>query len=278
MTAPMDNNGDQISVGGWLRGAREDRGESLDDVARVTRIGKGYLEAIELGELHKLPSEAYARGFVRLYAHHLGLSGDEAVARLQGRGGSSAVIRGAVAADTPGGEHAAIRAASGIPRRWAIPVALLIFLLLFATFSRMRNDDSGTVPPVPLTPSQPAPSTPQPPATVVAPAGEATQSAPPAAAGPGTMPAEPAQPEGIILRLKAVQAGKLHITIDGSVSQEYDLNVGDLVEWKAEKMFLLELDNAGSVEGDLNGRPLQPLGEPGRAAHLIIGADGVRQQ
>jgi hypothetical protein len=68
------------------------------------------------------------------------------------------------------------------------------------------------------------------------------------------------------------------MTIDGVASQEYGLNVGDLMEWKAEKMFLLELDNAGSVEGDLNGRPLQPFGELGRAVHLVISAEGVRQE
>jgi hypothetical protein len=81
---------------------------------------------------------------------------------------------------------------------------------------------------------------------------------------------------GIVLRLKAVSNGRLHITIDGSVSQEYDLVSGDMVEWKAEKMFLLDLENAGSVEGELDNTPLKSFGPAGKAAHLIIRQNGVQ--
>lgn len=272
----MDENGESGSLGSWLQSARESRGESLDDVARVTRIGKGYLEAIELGEMHKLPSEAYARGFVRLYATHLGLSGDEAVARLQGgQAASSTPQQNSPPVDTPRAETP-VRGAGTRYQRWAIPLTLLFFLLVFATFSRLKRDSAAPVATVPSEKQLPAPATEQlPPAAPVVPV---QPGASPVAAEPTTPPAEPAPSDGIILRLKAVQPGKLHITIDGAVSQEYDLNVGDLVEWKAEKMFLLELDNAASVEGDLNGKPLKPFGEPGKAAHLSVGVDGVRQE
>ena len=67
------------AVGAWLKAAREMKGESLNDISLVTRIGKSYLEAIEDGLLAKLPSTAYTRGFIRLYAAHLGLSPDEAI-------------------------------------------------------------------------------------------------------------------------------------------------------------------------------------------------------
>ncbi len=274
----MDNNADIGAVGAWLRGARESRGESLDDVARVTRIGKGYLEAIELGEMHKLPSEAYARGFVRLYATHLGLSGDEAVARLKGKGEQPSVVHAAEDAPVTTRDEGRIRPVNGTSRRWAIPLALFVVLLGFALVSRMNSRGTVPVAPAPPAPSPQIPDAGRVPAAPVPQGEQVRQAAPTEGAEPAPVPAEAAPSEGIILRLKAVQTGKLHITIDGAVSQEYDLNVGDLVEWKAEKMFLLELDNAGSVEGDLNGRPLQPLGEPGRAAHLVIGADGVRQQ
>ena len=70
------------SVGAWLKDAREERGITLDEVARVTRIGKNYLEAIEEGDLGKLPSQAYTRGFIRLYAAHLGLSPEKALAMM----------------------------------------------------------------------------------------------------------------------------------------------------------------------------------------------------
>lgn len=277
MTACMDENGESCSLGSWLRSVRESRGESLDDVARVTRIGKGYLEAIELGEMHKLPSEAYAKGFVRLYATHLGLSGDEAVARLQGRQIAAAGVSTADLAGDAVRVESLRHGSGGRYRRWAIPLTLLFFLLIFATFSRLRNDNQSSLPSVPAK-TQPSTSTAEQRQPAVVPVGQGQAGTSPVAPEPAMPPAETAPPEGIILRLRVVQPGKLHITIDGAVSQEYDLNEGDLVEWKAAKTFLLELDNAASVEGDLNGKPLKPFGEPGRPAHLSIGADGVRQE
>jgi len=276
----QDENNDADSVGSWLQNARESRGESLDEVSRVTRIGKGYLIAIEQGEMHKLPSEAYAKGFVRLYATHLGLSGDEAVARLSG---VQAPVAGNQSESVP--RPAAVVGTKDAPgrsgfRRWGIPLTLLFFLIVSALILRQRDDEPKPPPvAVPVVQPQPSPGaqiTPQP----ASPTGEPVSPQPPAVESSDTAASatESIQTGGIILRLKAVQTGKLHITIDGAVSQEYDLNVGDLVEWKAEKMFLLDLDNAGSVEGELNGRPLQPFGEQGRAAHLVIRADGIHNE
>ncbi len=278
MSSP-DDNIEVHSVGSWLQSVRESRGESLDEVSRVTRIGKNYLIAIEEGELHKLPSEAYAKGFIRLYATHLGLSGDEAVTRLSG---VQAPAAGTQSENKT--RPTAVDEAKGLPgrsgyRRWGIPLTLLFFLVVSALILRQRGDEPGQPAAVPVVPQQPSPgigTTPQ----VAPPAGAPLPAPPPSVeSGDTTVPAtEPVQAGGIVLRLKAVQTGKLHITIDGAISQEYDLNVGDLVEWKAEKMFLLDLDNAGSVEVELNGKPLKPLGEQGSAAHLVIRADGIHHE
>lgn len=279
MVSISDENNEVHSVGNWLQSARESRGESLDDVSRVTRIGKSYLVAIEQGEMHKLPSEAYAKGFVRLYATHLGLSGDEAVARLSGFQAPVASTRNENALCP-----AAVVGKKDVPcsngyRRWGIPLTLLFFLIVSALVLRQKGDEPRPLVAVPVVPSQPAAESRISPPSA-SPAGEPLITPPPSAEPADTTAPETrsVQTEGIILRLKAVQTGKLHITIDGAVSQEYDLNVGDLVEWKAEKMFLLDLDNAGSVEGDLNGKPLKPLGEQGSAAHLVIRADGVNTE
>lgn len=54
-----------------LKDEREKQGLKLEDIARSTRIKKGYLVAIEEGRFHDLPSEAYALGFVKNYAGFL---------------------------------------------------------------------------------------------------------------------------------------------------------------------------------------------------------------
>ncbi len=63
-------------VGARLREARVQRGMDLAEVAASTKIQVRFLHAIEDEEWDLLPSDFYARSFVRTYAAHLGL--DEA--------------------------------------------------------------------------------------------------------------------------------------------------------------------------------------------------------
>ena len=68
-------------VGALMRSAREGLGDDLADVSRMLRIRLPHLQAIEDGRFEDLPGPAYAVGFVRTYAEHLGLDGDEIVLR-----------------------------------------------------------------------------------------------------------------------------------------------------------------------------------------------------
>jgi transcriptional regulator with XRE-family HTH domain len=61
------------SVGEILRHAREDQKLTLEQVARDIHIRTRFLEALEATDLQALPSLAQSRGFLRLYAEHLGL-------------------------------------------------------------------------------------------------------------------------------------------------------------------------------------------------------------
>ncbi|GAB4581315.1 MAG: hypothetical protein Fur0022_40620 [Anaerolineales bacterium] len=60
-------------VGQQLRQARQSKNLSLEQISRVTYIRVSYLEALEAGQLERLPSPAQARGFLRTYAKQLGL-------------------------------------------------------------------------------------------------------------------------------------------------------------------------------------------------------------
>ena len=60
-------------VGEALRQAREARELSLLQVAQALHIKPHYLEALEREDWDALPSRAHARGFLRVYAAHLGL-------------------------------------------------------------------------------------------------------------------------------------------------------------------------------------------------------------
>lgn len=74
-----------LSVGSYLRELRERRGVSLDEIARVTRVGRSYLEALEAGDFAKLPAPVFTRGFIRAYCQALGEPLEDALARYENR-------------------------------------------------------------------------------------------------------------------------------------------------------------------------------------------------
>ncbi len=71
------------SAGDALRQQREALGLNFSDVAGALRIKPAYLAAIEEGRPDRLPGPAYAAGFVRAYADHVGLDGAEILRRFR---------------------------------------------------------------------------------------------------------------------------------------------------------------------------------------------------
>ena len=64
-------------IGKILKETRIDKGYTLDDLQQTTKIQKRYLQAIEDGNTDILPGRFYARAFVKQYADHVGLDGEE---------------------------------------------------------------------------------------------------------------------------------------------------------------------------------------------------------
>lgn len=67
------------SIGDKLRTNREERGYSIEQVARDTHITKRYLEALEEENFTIFPGESYLLGFLRNYSNYLGLNEGEMV-------------------------------------------------------------------------------------------------------------------------------------------------------------------------------------------------------
>ena len=66
-----------------LRRCREFHNMSIEDAAEATKIGKNYLRALENDRHAEFASPAYLKGFLRIYANHLGLHADELLQMLQ---------------------------------------------------------------------------------------------------------------------------------------------------------------------------------------------------
>jgi cytoskeletal protein RodZ len=258
-------------VGAFLREIRESRGLTLEDAAAVTRIGKNYLLAIEEGTYEKLPSSAYVKGFLRVYAGYLGLSGDEIIARFEPAVASrSGMAHEQAGSPTTSPREKRTRRKSGDRARWLASTILLLLVIAAAYLFEEKTER-----PNPPAPPQSVPLATAPVAAIQPPRTSTTSAVSPAAVVTPQAESPPASVEspsrGIILRLKVSQDSSLNITID-DFSQQYDLKAGDLIEWKADRQFILDLGNAGGVEAELNGRTLKPLGEKGQPAHVVLKA------
>lgn len=259
------------TVGSFLRDNREARGIALEEAVRVTRIGKNYLTALEDDRYDALPNSAYVTGFLRAYASFLGLSGDEIVGMYK----RSLTSASSLPAEENNESYAPEAGELKDSRRshWFVPVILLIFVLAAAYIFDGKGPKPGkssypAVAPTAMPGVEPAqlasPALPKHAAPAdVSPANEK-----------GDLQAAGAELHGggIVLKLKVNQDSWLNITIDGAVSQQYDLKAGDLIEWKGDNVFVLDLGNAGGIEAEFNGKPLKPFGETGNPLHMVLKA------
>ncbi len=64
-------------LGGKLKNEREAKGFSLEKISDELRIPLKFLEGMERNDFTGFPGPTYERAFLRTYAKHLGLNGDE---------------------------------------------------------------------------------------------------------------------------------------------------------------------------------------------------------
>src|SRR5436305_10321913 len=127
-------------IGERLRAAREEKGLSLDDVARQTRIPIRHLEHIERGEWDALPAITYSVGFARSYANAVGLDGPAVGAELREQlGGARSNVAGPAAYYEPADP-------ARVPPRSIAIVAAILAVLLVAGYLVWRHQAVGNAP------------------------------------------------------------------------------------------------------------------------------------
>jgi cytoskeleton protein RodZ len=273
------------SPGAILRRCREYHELSLAEAEESTKIGANYLLALEEDQISQFSSLAYLKGFLRIYATYLGLNPDDMI-RLYEKLYAARSGGGGQTSDTAGVNTPAPR--RKIPlQKLVMPAVILVLILITAAIINRSNKPA-------LRPTLPAPAAPS---TAMVPVQKTNSSA--RQPGPEKAPEEPAVEQkpaeppatardraqkpvaegtrGFVVRLKVTQSGTLTVTIDGSTSQAYDLAVGDIIEWKADRNITLEMSNAGGVEAELNGRQLKPFGQLGKSATVVLDSEGIRQ-
>lgn len=261
------------SVGTRLRQCREARHLTLEEAAEATKISKAYLAALEEDRFQDLPAPAYLQAFIRTYAVYLGLPAEELLSRLN-------------AAQQPGFSE---QQQNGMPQRtrlfrWELlllPVLLLGALLVSTLF---QHTSSTPRPRLLLKPAEPQPALssaksvalqPRISSTALSPAVTAVQPSLKPESSVEQVPTVPRAAAGLLLSMRVKRHSTVTVTIDEGASQGYELEAGDRIEWKAARVIALDLSDVGSVELDLDGKPVALSGQAGRSAYITLDANGI---
>jgi cytoskeletal protein RodZ len=296
------------SIGEILRRERLKRNLDLGQIAQELKIAPRFLEAIEAGQLDKLPGGIFTKSFTLQYARLLGLDEEKIAGELQRTLDPPPEFPAAVEAPNPA--DSAIR----VPRveewesvgesrfRWssslsAAALVVVVMLLcsglyaLYAWWQRAHRPVAAhqsppiaavqqAPPPAPVQQAPPpqvqpstAPTGTQPSSGAPAPAPSTEQPAPPVA--PPPLPVAGAHPNAPVrVELTADEPVWVLVRSDGKYFFSGTLGAKESRAFEATSTVLLRLGNAGGVTITLNGKPVGPVGPKGQVRTVQFTSGG----
>jgi cytoskeleton protein RodZ len=299
------------SIGEILRRERLKRNLELGQIAQELKIAPRFLEAIEAGQLDKLPGRLFTKSFTIQYARLLGLDEEKIAGELQRTLDPYPEVPASVEAPKPA--DSAIRVprveeweAVGDSRfRWsssslsaaALVVAVMLLCsglyALYAWWQRAHRPVAvhqsppiaavQPAPPPPLVqPAPPAASVQQSPSPAVQPSTAPTGTQPPSAApAPTPSTEQPAPPVAgahpnapVRVELTADEPVWVLVRSDGKYFFSGTLGAQESRAFEATSTVLLRLGNAGGVTITLNGKPVGPVGPKGQVRTVQFTSGG----
>jgi cytoskeleton protein RodZ len=298
------------SFGARLKQERLQRGITLDEISLSTKIGTRMLRALEEEHFDQLPGGIFNKGFVRAYAHFLGIDEEEAIADYLVASGATQLETKTEPAEISVQEirAAADEPSANLPWGW-FAVALLIIAIGFAVWG-FYSRDAGAGAKKSAQPARVQETVPASNSTVVASStndsvtsSKATMP-PKAAAGlPSGSPASPGAPAGstartvvpasslrtdspaakipaaaspLVLLIRARGDSWLSISVDGEVTTQDTLVAPAEKTVRAQREIIVKAGNVGVLDFDFNGKTLPAQGDVGVVKTLIFDARGLR--
>jgi cytoskeleton protein RodZ len=269
-----------LTVGQYLRQEREKRKVTLDSVAKVTRITKENLEALENDEFQAISAPVFARGFLRNYATYLGLDPRELLARYESQTDRVKISRAEEAAQPSKEKNPLFRYLLFLCILLA-GAAIIYYLQKPPVPTSPASPSSRITPaPSPLSPSTAPGAPPSPPKTAASPEKAAPAGIPPGkkeqppekVVAAATVPGEKETTPNRRHTLKAVTTEKTWMRIRDDEGQVSDvlLQPKETSTWTARRQFYIIVGNAGGVELFFDGVSQGRLGKSGEVIHLVL--------
>lgn len=298
------------NLGEYLRAERLARGITLEQISADTRITIGMLQAIEEGDIGRLPAPVFTKGFLRAYADQIGLNPDEVVMEYQDL---------VAEMDTPQEImerfHQRLRPEPSKKKLVALSLALPLVIGLAVFFWRTphlvqeppattgeetvevtqqnqgtEDGDAASVSP-PVQPTEQSEQVVDLPRADIAPTptnSEVDAPVPPVSSGDENvsttlesrvLPEDDYQQQvevqsattaAYVLRAVAKETTWLSVSIDGMQKREYTLQPGEQLRLSATTGYKLHIGNAAGLQLYLNDEPIKYQGGSGRVVHLEL--------
>ena len=243
-----------MPVGEILRRTRIHYDQSIEDIERALRIRAEQIEAIEEGDLARLPGKVYAIGFVRSYSEFLGLDGDKMVNLFKHQAAGQAVEPEL---------HFPIPASdSHFPPWWVILACVVgVIAILFMWFGEATQERKivEDIPPVPKEMQVAETSS-------SSPAQQIQNNAEPVAEEEQVIEEKPV--EGIILNIRQNSWVEIRDK-KGKAMLSRVLKAGDQYYVPDRPDLTISIGNAGGVEIEVDGQKLKKLGEKGQVLRRL---------
>lgn len=257
-----------MTVGERISQARHERGLSIEDLARTTKLRVTQIKQIEANEFAGTDAEVYVRARIRALATEVGLDPAEILKVYENQMGINNVEVSksdlSVADHLNIFEHDKKKDALPPRRSYTMPLIItgVVLLIVAAWFSRavLVSEGAGNAP---------------------VPSASATQE-PPAIAEPA-QPENPqvaptnADPSIVSMRVTAIESSWVQVKAsNGDVLLESTLRPGDSIPFADDSELAIRVGNAGGIELEVNGVALGALGLTGEVLDRVYGLGDPR--
>jgi cytoskeleton protein RodZ len=218
------------------------------------------LEALERGDMARLPGGIFTRAFIRAYAQEVGLDPDRTIQEFIAELPPEAVTQTARPGMLEDGEQldADRKAVSTAIRLVLISIPIVALVIYLSTRrAAIIEDTPVTSEPIAAAPAAETASTPS--------------TAPDAANAASAAPVPAPEPmSGLTMEIRPKAACWVSVTVDGEPTFSSMIEAGERRQISAREEVLVTVGDAGAFAYTLNGRPGKPLGAPGEVVSKRI--------
>ncbi len=234
-------------LGEYLKNKREEKGWTLKELSKATRIRTDYLAALEREEFYKLPGEVFVRGYIRCYLKALCIDPKEAIEIYEREFVKD--VSPSLPPPKPG---------QPVYRRpiFGVSMVLILLILSFSVYRFFQADNRAITQEVKLD---------KPPV-----------SQPTKGLSLNLNPINTAEADYTnrhILEVNTLEETWIYLKIDENLSYSMLLQPGENKKWTAKDGFFLKIGNAGGIEITFDGKEIGVPGKRGQVMRISLPGD-----